>query len=170
VDKNNDTRTVTFKAAYINKERPFLEKKKEFIWSYDDPVVKSEEDRYNIQSILKDIRRICKCVHKEIENNRDHNYMEAKDVFSGMAKEVKRIMTDYLNSIHHDDIDRWNEGKGKSQEELQLHRDFLNNFKMFVDAIGWYYVGECKKVYLGYRYQPPSANDILLSMMRSGAK
>lgn len=170
VDKNDDTRTVTFKSAYSNPKRPHLEKEKEFTWSYDDPIVKSEQDRYNIQSILKDIRRICKCVHKETEKNLDHNYMEGKDVFSGMAKEVQDIMRDYLNSIHHDEIDRWNEGKGKSQKELQLHRDFLSNFKMFVGAIGWVMIGEHKKGYLGYKYQQPSADDILLSMMHLGAK
>jgi hypothetical protein len=168
IHKDNKTRTVTFKSAYRNQGRPDLEKEKEFTWTYDDPIIKSEEDRYNIQSILRDIRRICRCVHKETEKSLDHNYMEGVDVFSGMAKEVQDIMRDYLNSIHHDEIDRWNEGKGKSQKELQLHRDYLSNFKMFVGAIGWVMIGEHKKGYLGYKYQQPSGEDIMMSMMNFG--
>ena len=155
--KNDATRTVVFKSGYINTSKPEQERKREFEWSYDDPIVKSDEDKSNIDSILRDIRRICKCVHADASHeSMNHNLTEALDVFAGMDKEIQDIIKDSLKHIKHKDI---------TGNNVEFRCDVLDNLKL-VAGIGMH-LRENKKGHCGYIYQAPTADDILNAMFFS---
>jgi len=152
--KNDRTGTVTFKSVYVNPSRPEQERKREFVCNYDDPIVKSDEDKGNIDSILRDIRRICKCVHADASHtSMDHNLTEALDVFAGMDKEIQDIIKGFLKNISHKDI---------TGNNVEFRRAVLDNLKL-VAGIGMH-LREHKKGYSGYIYKTASVDDILSSM------
>lgn len=147
--------TVTFKSAYQKIGDPDEAIKRQFTWSDHDPIVKSKEDRDNIDSILQDLQRICRLVHAYADpKNKDYNATEAKDVFAGMKKEVQDIIRDCANNIRYDEI---------TGDNAKYRREILGYFRMVVGGRGLYVIEE-KRGYVGYRKRRQSRSDILRSM------